>query len=394
MKKIIAMLLVLSMVLSFAACGKKAEEPAMTVPVPTAPAVVETEPPVEETEPIVEETEPVVEEPVTPEIPAIELPQAQLPADEAVVADKQAKYEKVFTEGEYVMDTNAIRTNYANVFSMDMVSDDEGKSMMRMSGSMEGVQMDLMLYVVSDTEGYYHRAGVEEGVTMDEWYKLSDLVNEDGERVTGTMTTSTDNISAFTEGLQSVTYLGEYNGYDVVAIEYVPVEEEDEEDADWEVIADADYEFEFNGQRGELRSTAQKSKENGGVSRSTSWTEEPEGFDGFDWRFDEETLSLTNKETGEVLACTMVTDHMTETPEEVAPSVATIVVNPEDNKIMAVYMTQMDAVIYADLTPCEDLAAEIELPTEFADTISAEEAAMEIAMSMFAFMFALAGMAE
>jgi len=62
MKKMIALLLAMVMVLSlFAGCGKKDEVEA-TDPVVTDPVVEETDPVVEETDPVVEETDPVVEE--------------------------------------------------------------------------------------------------------------------------------------------------------------------------------------------------------------------------------------------------------------------------------------------------------------------------------------------
>lgn len=233
MKKIIALLLVLSMVLSFAACGKK-DEPVVTVPVPTQPAIVETEPAPVETEPVVEETEPVIEEPVIiePEVPVVEplaMPTPELPADEAVVADKQAKYEAIFTEGTYTMNTNAVTMNFANLFKMGMFGDDTGKSLITLEGSMEGLELGLELYVVSDTEAYYHRKGVEEGVAMDAWYKLENLVNEDGESAVGGFTQETDSLDEFKNNTQSITYIGQVDGKDAVEIVYLP----ESEDADF-----------------------------------------------------------------------------------------------------------------------------------------------------------------
>lgn len=226
MKKIIALLLVLSMVLSFAACGKK-DEPAMTVPVPTEPAIVETEPAPVETEPVVEETEPVVTEPEVPVVEPLTMPTPEMPADAAVVADKQAKYEAIFTEGTYTMNTNAVTMNFANLFKMGMFGDDTGKSLITLEGSMEGLEMGLELYVVSDTEAYYHRKGVEEGVAMDTWYKLENLVNEDGESAVGGFTQETDSLDEFKNNTQSITYIGQVDGKDAVEIVYLPEAEDD-----------------------------------------------------------------------------------------------------------------------------------------------------------------------
>ena len=226
MKKIIALLLVLSMVLSFAACGKK-DEPVVTVPVPTQPAIVETEPAPVETEPVVEETEPVVTEPEIPVVEPLAMPTPELPSDEAVVADKQAKYEAIFTEGTYTMNTNAVTMNFANLFKMGMFGDDTGKSLITLEGSMEGLELDLELYVVSDTEAYYHRKGVEEGVAMDTWYKLENLVNEDGESAVGGFTQETDSLNEFKNNTQSITYIGQVDGKDAVEIVYLPEVEDD-----------------------------------------------------------------------------------------------------------------------------------------------------------------------
>ena len=318
MKKIIAMLLVLTMVLSFAACGKKTEEPVMTVPVPTE-AVVETEAPVvEETEPAVEETEPVVEEtePEAPAIPELVIPTAEMPADEAVAAEKQSTYETVFADGLFAMEADSFSMNFANIFKMTVMADATGKSLIEVAGAVEGMEMSMTMYSVSEDEVYYHRAGTEEGVAMDEWYKLE--AEEGSAMMEGTGFTDTEDLTAFKNSIQSVTYLGELDGKDYVEVTYLMPEEESE-------------------------------------------------FD----------IEVDNEENIEA--------------EPVLVSIV-LVLDSETYNITTMYTEADGMLACVDFMKVEDLTTVVELPADITETLSADEAAMELAMGMMMFIFSAADM--
>lgn len=322
MKKIIAMLLVLTMVLSFAACGKKTEEPVMTVPVPTE-AVVETEAPVvEETEPVVEETEPVVEEtePEAPAIPELVIPTAEMPADEAVAAEKQSTYETVFADGLFTMDADAFSMNFANIFKMTVMADAAGKSLVEVAGAVEGMEMSMTMYSVSEDEVYYHRVGAEEGVAVDEWYKLE--AEEGASVMEGTGFTTSEDLTAFKDSIQTVTYKGEWDGKDVVEVTYLMPEEE------------TDFESEFEIE---------------------------------------------------------VED---ETETEAEPTLVSIVLilDPETYAITTMYTEADGMLACVDFMKVEDLSTVVELPADITETLSAEEATMELAMGMMMFIFSAADM--
>lgn len=306
MKKIISLLLVFAMVLSLAACGK--DEPNVTEPATTEPVITEPEP--ETTEPVTTEpvvTEPEIEEPEPPVIPELTMPIPEMPADEILVSDKQAAYEKVFNEGLFTMDTNSVVMNFANLFEIGVLADTEGKSLMTISGSTEGLELELALYIVSDTEAYYHRKDIENGITSDEWYKVEGLVDENGDSTIGGMTETTDGLTDFQNNVKSITYVGVIDGKDAVELEY------------------------------------------------------------------------------------LVQDDMTET-ETYAKVV--LLLDAETYRVSAMYMEKDGMLVAADFTPVEDLATAYEVPADVTETISAEDAGMEMAMGMMTFIFAAAGMAE
>ena len=381
MKKIIAMFLVLTMLLSLAACGKKTEEPVVTIPVSDlVDTPAETEPIVEETEPVVDT--PVIEEPVdAPAVVGLSLPELTLGDD---AADKQAYWETVFATNDFAMNTNSVKMNFNDLFKMDVLTDAEGRTMVGISGVVEGTEVGVELYKLSDTENYCREYSSADGTVEETWAAVTIA---EGETFLGedSAVVADEDLTAWQNSTETATYIGSHDGLDYVEIMYV--DSDAEEDDDWVTVIDASYEVEYNGNVGLFQYTAKETKEGTGKINSSYWLVEIPDENIEDWTFDSEALTLTKDDV--VLDCVLVDDYMNQPVEEIP---VILILNPENNNIVGMQMEvegMMCAISFAEI---DNLSSLVTIPADMTNTVTAEEATMSLAMAMMVFIYSAVDM--
>lgn len=366
MKKIIALLLAIVMVMSLAACGAKDDAPATEAPKVEAPVETPTE-------------APVVEEPPVTEAPEVETPD---------VANKQALYEKVFTEGTYTIKEGSMKVVMGDILTIDTMFDPEGKVYMAMSGSVEGGTMSSALYMVNDETMYAYNKVEMDGEFQETWLKCElteDFNIEDGE------VTSDEDVEALMENIKKIEYVETVDGLDHVILYTEAAAAEYVDDTEYTVHADIG--FVLDGV--ECVMTYQEAD-----WTSTSYDNVPEDFDSFDWDFDYEAMTMTNEETNEVLECYIIKDYLAEVEEEVVEDegdnlvAVHVYLDPNGYQIQKIDATQDGMAMSFEIYDCANVADFVTLPenVDNLETIPAEEALMSFAMTMMAILLSQADM--
>lgn len=346
MKKILALLLVLVMVIGvFAGCGEKKEPPKNDPTTNTTPSTEDSKP-------------------IDP-------------------AEKQKLWEKVFTEGTYKFASESFEMHVGGLMFITCLTDGES-AYVAISGEIEDEgKVGVALYQKDKDTAYFRQFGEEEGEEVDKWFKC--IANEDGEGGFEDATddvTSTDEFKEALNAITSVEYVETIDGLDHILIHYIASEEEeDDEENTWVKTVDMTIEIEYNGEKGQYRYYEQTDAD-GFTSNGTISTSAIEGFKFNDWEFDKETLTLTKGE--ESIKATLIENHLEEKEEEKAAVTMDVFMNPETIEIEKMSIIgEEDAMTTIEFVDCEKVEDIVKLP-EITEEISEEDAVMQLVMMMFA----------
>ena len=366
MKKIIVILLTMVMVFSLAACGGNDE----TDNTATPPTSSQTEEQNNSTGPA---TEPITD----PSEDSTELPETE----PVVIDDKQAMWEKVFSEGTFTMNANSFEMVMEDIMVITLLSDENGKAYMSVSGTVDGEgNMGVALYKHDNETAYFHTFGSDVEQNVDQWY-LCEITNEDDDTTldeTMDGAADTNEITGALESIEKIVYIESIGDIDYIDIYYIPAEDDGE---GWTTTYDATIQVEVDGVVGEFRYTEETSDDGWGESSSSYWETEIEGMDLFDWDFDKEAMVLTKDD--QTLNCILVKDHLN-TPSEKQSVVMRVEIDSNTYEIKKIITTEDDMEVSIEFLTCENVAEFVEIPENVEETMSIEDAAMEFGMTMFA----------
>lgn len=366
MKKIIAMILVLTMVFGLVACGKKDVEQNPTQ------EIEQTDSTGAATESTSDPTEAVSD-------------------DSTQIDGRQELWEKVFTEGTFKVSANSLEMIMPDGSNITILSDPDGKAYLSVSGTdEEGNSAGSALYKQDDSTAYFHSFGQAEGQAVDEWYICEMTNEEDSSTIDGTISESGDTSEMFKalESIEKIVYVKSVGDLDYVDI-YCAAEELNTET--WETTYDVTISFEYDGQVGEMRYTENTYVDDWGTSSSMHWKTEIDSMELFDWDFDKETMTLVHEsDPNQVLKCTVVKDHLNDTTEKL-PTMR-IVIHSETYEVSETTLMQDGYEMTVKFINCDDVSEFVELPDNIEEKKPAEDAVMEIGMMMFAVILSQAQM--
>ena len=239
MKKIISLSLAFCLMLTLVACGKKEESISVQVPQeilgqqelivpettptePTAIAKPETDVPVKETVPTQEHSEQDANSYKLGDPIALKVT-FSVPESEEIAQEKQAFWESVILERQYVENNTSMVINFADMLTMMMLVDANNTNVTRISGLFEDCPISATIYVTASQEVYYQECTDFGDGPIEEWYKVIDA-NNNLDSIEA-LSTETQGIFDFTDRTTGIKYLGSRDGIDYVALQ---MEYEDE----------------------------------------------------------------------------------------------------------------------------------------------------------------------
>lgn len=384
MKKLLAIVLCLAMVLSLTACGFINNDE-------------------DETTPTVSQNDNATQAPHEDEC---DDPSHDHSHDHAETPDeKQAMWEQIIADGGLVTNADSLVYTVDGIMDIELLNDGENQYI---AISDADDTMGMALYKKGE-EVYAKEFGIDEdGVLACEWYVCEfPEGGEDGSEITimddaESTVVDTESMMAMLSNITEIKYVETIDGLDVLVLKCVDMSTDEDEwevefdDRAWVTVFDATLEVEYNGVVGQFRYDIQTDND-GGESWSAYWVSEEEPFEYVsDWEFDSKDLTLTKDD--EVLQCILIEDHLAEVtaPEEdgvKAEEIADEMQNMIDVRIKADPATyemkemefEMDGQTgRVEFMHCNNVTDLVDMPDEITETMAADEAAMSFAMMIFA----------
>lgn len=328
MKKILALLLALTMVFALAACGN-----------------TETKDPTESKPPVTESTDPTEETIDT--------------------AAKQAFYDTYFTSDKYKTAGNSFKAT-SDVMNMAQVMDKDGNGMTDITIG------DSFLRIYKTEAGVYVNVALkddETGEMQNVWMKYEEAEGENVLEENG----MTDSTMPTLEDIVKVTYVETKDGVDTVKVE-VPNEYYTEG------VSVTEYTLKFTYEEQEYTVIMQESKD--AESYFVMWDDEnlPESLDMFDYKLDVENKKLVNqKDETASFNCEIV-----ETKDITPPktTVFDMYIDVETESVVKMGAEEDGVYTTLEFFNTEKFEPEVEFPAE-AEACTAEA----LAMMMLAILF-------